>query len=349
LNGREEDGMRKQFGLEGWRTMGGAALLILACALPGLGVAVVAEAPVPREYEQEVSDRPANWSSARAALGKQLFHDRRLSRDGTVSCATCHDPQRAFSDGRPTAVGIRGQVGHRNTPTLVNRALGLTQFWDGRAATLEEQALGPIANPAEMDLPIEEAVSRVAADASYRRAFRSAFGDEPTAERMAEAIAAYERTIYSVDAPFDRFLAGDPAAMSEAATRGLALFAGKARCAECHTGSNFSDELFHCIGVPGGDHGRGAVSGNAAEGAQFKTPTLREVARTAPYMHDGSLKTLIEVVEFYDRGGEPHANLDARMSRLSLTPDEKADLVAFLEALSGSIRESADLTPGGAR
>ena len=312
-----------------------------ALALPLFGMVNSQQPPVPAPYQGEAPELPATWSPAKAALGKRLFHDRLLSRDRSVACSDCHQPELAFTDGRTTARGFDGQVGSRNTPTVINRGLGRIQFWDGRAATLEEQALGPIANPKEMGLPIEDALKRLAGDARYAAQFRQAFGGGPTRERLAAALAAYERTVYSVDSPFDRHLAGDAAALSESARRGLALFGGKARCAECHTGINFTDEAFHCLGLPG-DNGRGAVSGAAHEVGTFKTPTLREVARTGPYMHDGSHRTLAEVVDYYDKGGEPHVNLDERMSPLKLTAQEKADLVAFMESLSGRVVEMAD-------
>jgi cytochrome c peroxidase len=318
--------------------------LVLLSGLSGWsGSATGRPAPTPSQYTNEVVDPGPDWTESRAALGKRLFFDKVLSRDRTVSCATCHDPARAFTDGRRTGVGIEGREGARNTPTIVNRALGRHHFWDGRAATLEEQALGPIANPKEMDLPIDQAVARLREDAAYRAGFEAAFGGEPTASRLAAALGAYERTIYSVDAPFDRFLAGDQGALTPAARRGMELFAGKARCGECHTGPNFTDELFHSVGLKG-DDGRGRVTGKESDRGTFRTPTLREIAGTAPYMHDGSLATLLDVVEYYDRGGAPHPNLSSKVVRLSLSSQEKADLVSFLESLSGRIVEvSSDM------
>jgi cytochrome c peroxidase len=299
-------------------------------------------ASVPEPYASEApaptADTPS-WTPGIAALGKRLFYEKRLSRDGSVSCATCHDPDRAFTDGLPRARGVQGRTGPRNTPTIVNRGIGRAQFWDGRAPTLEHQALGPIEAAVEMDLPLAEALARLEQDASYRQAFQAAFDGGPSADRLARAIAAYERTIYSVDSPFDRFLAGSEDALSPEARRGLTLFGGKARCGECHTGPNFTDELFHTLGLAG-DAGRGTVTKAPADEAAFKTPTLREVAKTAPYMHDGSLATLEEVVEYYDRGGTPHPNLSPKITKLSLTAQEKSDLVAFLRALSGTIVES---------
>jgi cytochrome c peroxidase len=320
------------------RLMGAAALLPIAAVL--LAFTDSTPPPIPEAYMQEIVTPPTTWSAARAALGRRLFFDTVLSHDRSISCATCHDPDRAFTDGKVVAEGIGAQHGNRNTPTIVNRALGLTQFWDGRAQTLEAQALGPIANPQEMGLPVEQAVARLAADPSYEAAFRRAFGGGPDATRLAQALAAYERTVYSVDSPFDRFIAGDESALSEPARRGLAVFGGKARCGECHTGPNFSDEAFYSLGV-GPDAGRQAVTALLRDHGAFKTPTLREIARTGPYMHDGSIATLADVVEYYDKGCAPHPNLPAKIQPLRLTAQEKADLVAFLESLSGRVVDVA--------
>ncbi|HEX6983941.1 MAG TPA: cytochrome c peroxidase [Planctomycetaceae bacterium] len=273
------------------------------------------------------------------ALGKQLYFDPRLSADNSVSCSTCHDPKHGWSDGRPTSAGVGGQVGGRNAPTVLNAAFGRFQFWDGRAATLEEQALGPIANPIEMNLPVEEAVKRLNAIEGYRKQFNEIFGSDVTKETLAKAIAAYERTILSGDAPYDRYKAGDTSALSEAAVRGMKLFFGKANCSACHSGPNFTDNAFHNIGVgmdkPEPDKGRAAISGLEGDTGAFKTPTLRETARSAPYMHDGSMKTLREVVDHYDKGGTPNKYLDEEIFKLNLTEQEKADLITFLtEGLS---------------
>ena len=329
-------------------TLGGLGALLLTFAIPGVARVVTGPAPVPPQYQNDVPEQPADWSAERAALGKRLFQDRVLSRDYTVSCQDCHKPELAFTDGKKTARGMKGHVGPRNTPTLVNRALGKAQFWDGRAANLVEQALGPIAAPGEMDLAPEEAAARLAKDASYNAAFQKAFGATPTPQRIASAIAAYESTIYSVDAPFDRYLAGDQNALGPEARRGLALFGGKAKCSECHSGANFTDELYHCLGV-GDDKGRGGLKGMEKDAGQFKTPTLREIALTGPYMHDGSVATLAEVVDLYDRGGTPHPNLDPKIHRLGLSAQEKADLVAFMQGLSGKVVEVASVEGNGTR
>jgi cytochrome c peroxidase len=280
----------------------------------------------------------------RVALGRDLFFDKRLSRDGSVACATCHDPKLGYTDDRPVAVGVRGQKGTRRTPRLINRAYGRSFFWDGRAASLEEQVLKPIANPVEMDLPIEAAVAMLRADPDYASRFAATFRGEPTAERLAFALAAYVRTILSGDSPYDRYVSGDESALTEAQKRGLALFRGKAACAVCHVGPNLTDERFHNPGVgwkdgQPADRGRALVTGDPADVGAFKTPPLREAARSGPYMHDGSLATLRDVIDLYDKGGEPNPNLDADMQRLDLTDAEKSDLEAFLEALCGTMQD----------
>jgi cytochrome c peroxidase len=272
-------------------------------------------------------------------LGKQLYFDPRLSRDNTVSCATCHDPEKGWSNGEAFATGVRGQVGGRSAPTIVNAAYSDLQFWDGRADRLEGQALGPIQNPIEMDLPIDEAVARLNKIPGYRAAFQKVFGTDVTADGIAKAIASFERTCLSGDAPYDRFKEGDTAALSEAAQRGMKIFFGKGQCSSCHVGHSFSDFSFHNIGVgmeqEKQDLGRYEVTKLLGDKGGFKTPTLREIARTAPYMHDGRFKALEEVVDYYDKGGFANPQIDEGIFPLKLTPEEKADLVKFLtEGLS---------------
>ncbi len=269
------------------------------------------------------------------ALGKQLYFDPRLSVDDTVSCASCHDPAKGWSNGERFATGVKGQQGGRSAPTIVNAAYNLFNFWDGRAGTLEDQALGPIQNPIEMNMTLEALVAKLNAIEGYRRQFREVFGTDVTAENVARAIATYERTVLSGNAPYDRAKAGDENALSEAARRGMKLFFGKAHCSACHAGPNFSDRGFHNIGVgmdrDDPDLGRFLVSKLEGDKGTFKTPTLREIARTAPYMHDGSLATLEDVVEYYNRGGTPNPWLDEEIYPLKLTDQEKADLVTFLK------------------
>lgn len=280
------------------------------------------------------------------ALGERLFFEGRLSRDGKVSCASCHVPELAFSDGKARAVGVEGRVGRRNAPSLTNIAYRSSQFWDGRVASLEEQALQPIENPLEMDHSLLAVVRDLNADDSYRKQFALAFGTpQITTERIAHALATFERTLVSGDAPFDRYTEhGDEDELSNAARRGLALFEGKARCRFCHTGALFSDDLFHNTGVSWGaeplDLGRYEVTRRDPDKGRFRTPTLRDVARSAPYMHDGSLASLADVIEFYDGGGQPNPYVDPVLTPLELTPSEKADLVEFLGTLSP--RETAE-------
>jgi cytochrome c peroxidase len=251
-------------------------------------------------------------------LGRWLFFNRRLSRDGSLSCASCHDPERAFSDRRAIAVGVSQRKGRRNSPALINLGYGRLFFWDGRAATLEEQVLKPIEDPNEMDLPLAEAAARV--------------GLAP--EEIAHALASFVRSILSGDSPFDRYINGDHTALTPEQQAGLQLFRGKANCSACHVAPNFTDERLHNTGVAWRD---GRFSDLGAGQGNFKTPTVREVARTAPYMHDGSLPTLEEVIEYYDRGGNPNPGLDPEIRPLRLTVVEKQSLIAFLRALNGRL------------
>ena len=285
-------------------------------------------------------------------LGRRLFFDRRLSRDGLIACSSCHDPERAFSDGRPVAVGVFGRQGRRHAPAIINRGYGRAFFWDGRARSLEEQVLKPIQDRDEMDLALDEASSRVNLDSAA----------------IAGALASYVRSILSGDSPYDRFVNGERTALSPEQQLGLQVFRGKGNCTACHVGPNFSDEKLHNTGIAwrrlrplpsadvrgsseredpasaeesGGlvDLGRSAVTGKDADRGAFKTPTLREVARTAPYMHDGSFATLEDVVDYYDRGGNSNPGLDPELKPLYLTPEDKQALIAFLRSLSGRISE----------
>jgi len=273
-------------------------------------------------------------TAEKISLGKQLYFDPRMSQDSTVSCATCHDPQKGWSNGDAVATGVGGLKGGRSSPTIINAAYGKLQFWDGRAADLEEQALGPIQNPIEMTMTLDKVVERLNQIEGYKQQFQSVFGTDVTSEGIALAIAAYERTVLSGDAPYDRFKAGDTTAMSEPAQRGLKLFTGKARCSACHSGPNFTDNAFHNLGVginnEKPDLGRAEISRLEGDRGAFKTPTLREIARTAPYMHDGSLATLEDVVEYYNKGGTANPQLDEEIFELNLSAEEKADLLTFL-------------------
>jgi len=284
-------------------------------------------------------------SQQKIDLGRKLYFDPRLSKDGTVSCATCHDPDKGFSDGRKTSTGIAGQVGGRNAPTVMNRLFSVEQFWDGRAEDLEAQALGPVQNPVEMGHTLEGMVSTLKRIQAYAPDFEKAFGSPGiTAGRVGMAIASYERTVLAGNAPYDRYQAGDRAAMSEASVRGMEIFndAKRGNCLTCHAGFNFTDESYHNIGVgmdrPKPDLGRFTGTKKDFDRGAFKTPTLRNIAQNAPYLHDGSEKTLAGVVEFYDRGGVPNNWLSREIKPLKLSARDKADLVAFLEALTGEVR-----------
>ncbi len=280
----------------------------------------------------------------KSELGKRLFFDKRLSADGSVSCAVCHEPERAFTDSRRVAVGAFGRVGTRRVPKLVNRGFGASFFWDGSAPTLEEQVFKPILNPLEMALAEDEAVRRVRQEGTYLRAFEQAFGEPPSKRTVSYALASYVRTIRSGDSAYDRYQAGDTDALTAAQKRGLRLFRGKANCVVCHLGPNFTDEEFHNTGVgwngaTARDLGRWKITGRDEDAGKFKTPTLREASLTAPYMHDGSLASLRDVIDFYDDGGVGNPYLDPEVVPLGLTGVEKADLEAFLEALNGRVTD----------
>jgi cytochrome c peroxidase len=289
-------------------------LLALVIAIPlGLDLYI----PVPDENP---------LTREKVELGGRLFRDRRLSRDRSLACSSCHDPDRAFSDGRPVAIGINRQVGRRSAPALINRGYGRVFFWDGRAASLEEQVLQPIQDSKEMNMTLAEASARV--------------GLSPG--NISRALASYVRSILSGNAPFDRFTNGDRRALSSEQQAGLQVFRGKGNCTACHVGPNFSDERFHNTGIAWRDgvlrdEGRSEVTGKAEDRGAFKSPTLREVARTAPYMHDGSLASLDEVVDYYDRGGNANPGLDPELRPLKLTASEKRSLVVFLHTLSGTV------------
>jgi cytochrome c peroxidase len=284
-------------------------------------------------------------------LGRRLYYDTVLSGDGTVSCASCHDPEHAFADGKQVSEGVSGKKGTRNSSTVLNAAYYGVQFWDGRAPSLEKQVEGPVENPVEMGHSLKGVVQRLNADRGYRAQFARAFGARRiTFDMVEKAIASFERTLVSGNSPFDRWLyGGDKNAISSAAQSGFEIFqrADKGNCAWCHTvgaeSSLFTDDRFHNLGVgsegkPPIDTGRYAVTKREDDRGAFRTPSLRNVALTAPYMHDGSLKTLKEVVDFYVRGGNANPNLDTQIKPLHfLTGQELADLVAFLESLNGDI------------
>jgi cytochrome c peroxidase len=267
-------------------------------------------------------------NAEKIALGRRLFFDRRLSRDGTLACASCHDPKLVFSDGRTVARGVGGAKGTRNSPALINRGYGSMFFWDGRAKSLEQQVLEPILNPIEMALTKTELERRTGLKAAD----------------VTAALASYVRTIRSGDSRFDRYSAGRTDSLNSSEKAGLQLFRGKGGCSACHIGPNFTDEKFHNTGVAWHDghitdEGRFAFSGDQRDHGAFKTPTLREIARSAPYMHDGTLATLEDVVDFYSEGGRPNLTLDSQIRPRNFSPEEKRALIAFLQTLNGRILE----------
>ena len=280
---------------------------------------------------------------ATVTLGQRLFQERLLSRDRSLACVDCHQPERAFTDGKAKAVGVDGRLGPRSVPTIVNRAWGEAFFWDGRISTLEEQVLQPIVAETEMDLAIDDAVERLRGASQYRTAFRETFGREVNRDDLARALAAYVRTIQAGASAYDRYVWGEPDALSPDARAGLELFRGRANCTACHVGPNFTDEEFHNTGVFWGhepyDPGRGAITEVREDTGKFKTPTLREIARAAPYMHDGSLATLEDVVDFYTDGGRQNPFLDRELRPLRLNENEKTALVVFLGSLTGTVTE----------
>ncbi|MBC7826437.1 MAG: c-type cytochrome [Chitinophagaceae bacterium] len=284
-----------------------------------------------------------NGPTNKAELGKLLFFDPILSRDKSISCASCHKPEFAFADTSAVSVGVGGAKGARNTPSSMNLSLQRSFFWDGRAKSLEEQALAPIENPAEMDLPVGEALLRLRKSSEYSSYFKNIFNSEPTRSNLAEALAAFERTQETSDSPFDRWkFSDDSSAVSNAAKKGFALFNGKAKCIQCHFGADFTTNEFRNIGLFNGrelnDSGRAIVSGKVDETGRFKVPSLRNIAITAPYMHNGMFKTLKQVIDFYDDPGKIIPNSIQRDSLLAkpmgLTEQEKNDLEAFLLTLT---------------
>ncbi len=329
---------------------------------------------IPEDIYQFVLPKDNPQTPEKIALGKKLFFDTRLSEDNTVSCSTCHGQDKAFVDRFPTSKGIRAQFGKRNAPTILNAMFQETFFLDGRAPTLEAQAVLPILNPVEMGMKDGAAViGKVAAIPEYASEFQAVFHRAPTYDDLGRALASYERTLVSADSPFDRFMAGDDKALSASERRGWSLFNGKGRCMSCHgfsaTQPFFSDNRFHNIGIAAhkadfvdlaikarkmvetgnlkqidelaiqtdlSELGRFLVTKNNADIGAFKTSALRNIALTAPYMHDGSLPTLWDVMDHYNDGGVQNPFLDGGMQRLGLTENEIDDLVAFLGSLTSS-------------
>jgi len=299
------------------------------------------ELPLGLEETLFVVPKDNPMTKEKIELGRLLFFDKRLSRNNTISCSVCHMPTVAFTDGQPVSSGIRHQQGGRSAPMAINRAFSTLQFWDGRAPTLEDQSVGPFVNPVEHGfVDYNEMIAKMNNIEGYKKEFKEVFGGEITVDRIGKAIATFQRTILSGNSPFDRYdVGGDDKALSAPAKRGLELFRGKARCTKCHSGFNFTDEKFHNIGIGFDkdtvDTGRFNVTKDPKDMGAFKTPSLREISRTAPYMHDGRFARLIDVVNFYNQGGIKNPFQDPLIIPLELTEDEKKDLVEFLGNLSG--------------
>jgi cytochrome c peroxidase len=334
-------------------SLGCAEALFVGCRTPAheqpIGTVVAIQAPLGLPPVPIPADNPPTAETI--ALGRKLFYDPRLSKDNTISCASCHHPNLVFTDGLRLAKGVGGLIGKRNAPTLLNAAYSPFQFWDGRASSLEEQSAFPIADPLEMNQAHDVSVSKIQKDPAYQAEFRQAFGPGAITLAIVEkSLASFERTLLSGNSPFDQYqYGGNKQALSPAAIHGLAIFTDPKRgnCVVCHTINQnyalFTDGKFHNTGagVNGAgdftDLGRVGHTKIAADTGEFKTPTLRNVALSAPYMHDGSLKTLKDVVDFYAGGGNSNPYLDKEMKGLALSAQDRADLVAFLESLTGEM------------
>lgn len=351
--------------------------LLFAAAQPENKYQITMPLGIPQDLWELLIPPDNRMTTAKVRLGKDLYFDKRLSVDDTISCASCHAPEIAFTDGKKVAEGVADKRGARNSPTVLNSTFNVEQFWDGRAKSLEEQAKAPLINPLEMAMPSHEAVvEKVSAIPGYAQLFQEIFGSAITIDHIAKAIAAFERTILAGNSAFDRFINGDKTALSESAKRGWELFQGKARCITCHefnaSSSFFTDFKYHNIGVGMkatknfealarqiqqmaqdgrltagaidelsltegfSELGRFLVTRQPKDVGAFKTPTLRDIELTAPYMHDGSLKTLGEVLDFYNKGGEANPNLDGGMRPLDLTAHEINDLENFMKAITST-------------
>jgi cytochrome c peroxidase len=364
-------------------------LVVLAAVATFICVATFGRASASSEIALPNGVPPELWSyfvprdnpttRDKVELGRELFFDKRLSSDGTVSCATCHNPELAFTDGKQFAEGVSGRRGTRNSPTVLNAMFNVGQFWDGRAQSLEAQATLPLINPDEMgNRSYDQVVARLRATPGYPERFRAVFGRAPGIDLVAKAISAFERTLVSGASPFDRFTAGERDALSDSALRGLALFRGRARCTSCHAIGQFlaqpypffSDGFYHNTGVaanqpdfaslaqqavaisrmktPGtalrnlaGQEGaqslgRFLVTGHSLDIGAFRTPSLRNVELTAPYFHDGSMRTLADVVKFYVQGGKANPHRDWDLLPVNMTDDEQNDLIEFLKSLTST-------------
>jgi len=315
--------------------------LVAACGAP-------ATPPTPTHSSEPAIAVPAGFpafvapddnapTADRIALGRLLFYDERLSRTQQISCSSCHVQAHAFADPNRVSSGVDGHTGTRNAPALVNLAWGSSFFWHGGASSLEVQAVGPIKNPLEMDMSLEEVAQRLSQDATLTKDFETAYDDGPSESSITRAIASFVRSLVSGNSAYDRYLQGDASALSDAAIRGEGLFNGeRAQCFHCHTGFNFTNNGFRNDGSDANDpdEGRQEITLKASDFGKFKVPTLRNVAVSAPYMHDGALATLDDVIDSYVAGGRGHHNTDPTIVPLDLTQSDKADLRAFLESLT---------------
>lgn len=310
-------------------------------ATAGASVDVHVPADLKEKYRRPdaIPSPPSNPLTAeKAELGKTLFFDPRLSRTGAVSCASCHNPAFDWSDGLGRGLGVTGVPLPRKTPTVLNAAWLSALMWDGRAGSLEQQAILPITAEHEMGMPLEDAVQRVKSIPGYAPLFEAAYPGAPIgAETLLGALASFQRTLVSADSPFDKWIAGDEEAISNAAKRGFMVFNEAGRCSKCHSGWRLTDDSFHDIGLKSADKGRGEFAPPSVVIMQhaFKTPTLRDFRLSGPYMHDGSMATLDEVIDHYEDGGAKRPSLSPEMKAVTLSAQERADLIAYLKTLQG--------------
>lgn len=314
---------------------------LLTSSPAGASADVHVPADLKEKYKRPVSipsPKSNPLTPEKAELGRHLFFDPRISSTKAVSCASCHNPGFDWSDGRARGLGVTGIPLPRRSPTVVNAAWLTALMWDGRAGGLEQQAALPITAEHEMGLALEEAVARVKAIEGYAPLFEAAFpGEEISEKTLLGALASFQRTLVSREAPFDKWIAGDETAISDAAKRGFLVFNGEGRCNKCHSSWRFTDDSFHDIGLDSEDIGRGAFAPPSVTIMQhaFKTPTLRDLRMSGPYMHDGSMDTLAEVIDHYEKGGKKRPSLSPEMKPITLSDRERADLMAYLETLRG--------------
>lgn len=315
-----------------------AGFLLFACQdLSSIPVPDLYELKVPSHFPTPTIPDDKTLTAEKIALGRKLFFDPILSSDSTISCGSCHKQEKAFADDGQLSRGVENRPGTRNAPALINAVYGRSFFWDGSSPTLERQVLFPIESEVEMNSNMADVIAKLRKHVAYPGLFQAAFGEGPTTDGLTDAIAAFERTLISVNASFDQFRQGDSSAMSLSQYRGMELFFGeKAECFHCHGGFNFTDEDFHSNGldVEPEDPGRWRLTGDESDRGLFKTPTLRNIEFTAPYMHDGRFETLESVIDHYASGGAAHLNKSPLIRQFVLSDGEKEDLIQFLKALS---------------